>query len=62
MRLNRLLNTIIADERGASTIEYALILAFIVLAMFAALQALAGQTVNIWNYVSSTSTSAMSKN
>ncbi len=62
MRLHRLLKTIIENQRGATTIEYALILAFIVLAMFATLQALAGQTVGMWNHVSSTSTAAMSKN
>ncbi|WP_429275218.1 Flp family type IVb pilin [Novosphingobium gossypii] len=61
MRLHRLLKTIIENRRGATTIEYALILAFIVLAMLVALQALAGQNLAIWNYVFDTSGNAISQ-
>jgi len=61
MRLNRNLKTIVSDQRGTSTIEYGLILGLIVLALFAMLQAFAGQTVNMWNTVSSKSSAAISK-
>lgn len=40
------------DERAASAVEYALILALIVLAMMAALQQVASSTINMWNNVS----------
>jgi pilus assembly protein Flp/PilA len=46
------LRKILADRRGATAVEYGLILAMIVLAMFAALQALAGTTTTMWNGVS----------
>ncbi|WP_232496425.1 Flp family type IVb pilin [Novosphingobium kaempferiae] len=62
MRLHRLLKEILRNRDGASTVEYGMILAFIVLAMFAVLQGLAGQTVGMWNSVSSKSAAAMSKN
>ena len=38
-----------ADRRGASTVEYGLILAFIVLMMFGALKTMATVTTNMWN-------------
>ncbi|MFT4057486.1 MAG: Flp family type IVb pilin [Novosphingobium sp.] len=62
MRLHRFLKTIIENREGASTVEYAMILAFIVLAMFATLQAVAGQTVAMWNNVAAKSSAAMTKN
>jgi pilus assembly protein Flp/PilA len=48
LRLRKLL----ADRRGATAVEYGLILAMIVLAMFAALQSLAGATTAMWSDVS----------
>ena len=41
-----------ADRRGTSSVEYGLILAFIVLMMFGALQGLAGVTKNLWTDIS----------
>lgn len=43
---------ILADRRGATAVEYGLILAMIVLAMFGALQTLAGTTNKMWTDVS----------
>lgn len=46
------------DARAVSTIEYGLILAFIVLAMFGTLSQLAGVTTAMWNDISSKVTTA----
>ena len=43
---------ILGDRRGATAVEYGLILAMVVLAMFGALQALADTTTKIWGDVS----------
>ena len=43
---------ILADRRGATAVEYGLILAMIVLAMFGTLQALADTTSTMWGDVS----------
>ena len=43
---------LLKDERGATAIEYGLIIAMIVLAMFAALNSVASNTSNMWNRVS----------
>ena len=40
---------LIGDRRGASKVEYGLILAFIVLMMFGALMNVAGITKDMWN-------------
>lgn len=45
------LRAVIRCEGGASTVEYALILAFIFLAMIAALQGVADQTIGMWGHV-----------
>jgi pilus assembly protein Flp/PilA len=45
---------LLRDERGATAIEYALILAFIFLAMIAALGGVAGSTNRMWTDVSAT--------
>jgi len=49
MRFRNYLNRIIRDEAGATAMEYGLILAMIVLAMFAALSNFAGQIQATWN-------------
>ena len=41
-----------ADRRGATVVEYGLILAGIVLAIMGALHSLGGATGAMWNYVS----------
>jgi pilus assembly protein Flp/PilA len=48
MPIKRLLR----DTRGATAVEYGLILAGIVLAMFGALQNVGSVTANMWNNVS----------
>ena len=40
------------DTRGATAVEYALILAMVVLAMIAALSNVANKTTGMWNNVS----------
>ncbi|WP_380785843.1 Flp family type IVb pilin [Sphingomonas sp. R86521] len=39
------------DRRGATAIEYGLILALVFLGMLLALTALADKTIGLWNYV-----------
>ena len=43
---------LLRDRRGATAIEYGLILALVVLTMIGALQLLAGTTTGMWNNVS----------
>ena len=45
----RLIQRLFADRRGATVVEYGLILAFIVLAIFGALQSFGGSTGELWN-------------
>jgi pilus assembly protein Flp/PilA len=40
-----------SDERGATAVEYGLIIALVVLAMVAALRGVASATINMWNIV-----------
>lgn len=47
--LRRFGHRLMRDSRGGSAIEYGLILALIVLAMFAALMTLADVTKGMWN-------------
>lgn len=47
----RKLTKIISNEQGATAIEYGLIIAMIVLAMFAALSTFAAGAVSMWNNV-----------
>lgn len=51
-RTMRPISTLRRDERGASAVEYALILALIVLAMIGALMSVASTTTGMWNSVS----------
>ena len=48
---------ILKDQRGATAIEYGLILALVFLAMVGALSTVAGTTINMWNYVATEVTS-----
>ncbi|HEY1146746.1 MAG TPA: Flp family type IVb pilin [Allosphingosinicella sp.] len=41
----------LADERGATAVEYGLIVSLIVLAMLGALNNVAGVTINLWTTV-----------
>ena len=49
---------IFKDERGATAVEYGLILAMIFLAMVGALTVVAGTTTDMWNMVSNAVISA----
>ena len=48
----RLMRAILQDERGATAIEYGLIVSLIVIAMIASVGQLANFTVGMWNDVS----------
>lgn len=56
--MRALLRRLLIDQRAATAVEYGLIVSLIVIAMIASLQALAGQTVGMWNNVSSRVTEA----
>ena len=42
---------ILRDERGATAIEYGLIVSMIVIAMIAAMQGFANSAIEMWEYV-----------
>ncbi len=48
----RLLTRIVLDEKGATAVEYGLIIAMIILAMFAALSSFATAATTMWNTIS----------
>ena len=48
---------IFKDERGATAVEYGLILAMVFLAMVGALGVVAGTTTEMWNFVADQVTS-----
>ncbi|GGB14753.1 hypothetical protein GCM10011380_00190 [Sphingomonas metalli] len=50
--LRRLVRFIAADQRGATAVEYGLIIALIVLAMIGALSTFATKTSAMWDVVS----------
>ncbi|PWG03593.1 Flp family type IVb pilin [Sphingosinicella humi] len=45
-------STLLIDERGATAVEYGLIVSLIVIAMIGALLQVAGTTTEMWNNVS----------
>lgn len=45
-------STLLSDERGATAVEYGLIVSLIVIAMIGALLQVAGTTTEMWNNVS----------
>ncbi|MGV2496131.1 Flp family type IVb pilin [Pelagerythrobacter aerophilus] len=53
MQQTNLLKRIACDTRGATAIEYGLIVALIVIACMGALQLVAGETIELWGRVSS---------
>ena len=48
----RLAKRLSADQRGATVVEYGLIISLIVLAIFGALQSVGQNTGAMWNFVS----------
>jgi pilus assembly protein Flp/PilA len=59
MRILLTIRAILADTRGATAIEYGLILSLIFLAMMGGVEAFSTQLIAVWNHVSNTSASAM---
>jgi pilus assembly protein Flp/PilA len=59
MKLFAIFQAIVVDKRGATAVEYGLILAMVFLAMVGAVQAFGNEVTNLFNDVSSTSVSAM---
>ncbi len=51
--MTKLLRQILADRRGATAIEYGLIVSLIVIAMIGSFQQVANVTTVMWNNVSS---------
>ena len=49
--MRRPTSRMLADERGATAVEYGLIVSLIVLAMFGALNGVAGVTTNLWTMI-----------
>ncbi|MBX9882436.1 MAG: Flp family type IVb pilin [Sphingomonas sp.] len=56
--MRTILRRLLIDRRGATAVEYGLIVSLIVIAMVASLQAVASQTIGMWNSVSSRVTQA----
>ena len=50
---------LIADNSGATAVEYGLILAMIFLAMVGAVQGVGNETIGLWNTISTTTKAAM---
>ncbi len=50
----RRLTDLFKDKRGASAVEYGLIVSLIFLAMVAAIRGVASETTEMWNNVSNT--------
>lgn len=55
----RTLRAILADTRGATAIEYALILSLVFMAMIGGVEAFSTQLIAMWDHVSNTSATAM---
>ena len=52
MSFRDLIRRTLRNTSGATAVEYGLIIALLVLAMIGALQVLAGETVGMWNDIS----------
>jgi pilus assembly protein Flp/PilA len=59
MKLMSILRNVIADDHGATAIEYGLILAMVVLGMMGALSAFGDEVTTMFDDVSTTSVDAM---
>lgn len=56
------LRDLLRAKHGAASIEYGVILAMIVLVVFIAIEGLAGETITMWNDVSTKSAKAIGGN
>ena len=50
----KILHRLLGDKRGATAVEYGMIISLIVLAMVTALGGVSNATTNKWNFVSNT--------
>ncbi len=57
----KLLRALKIDRKGATAVEYGLIVSLIVLAMLASLNGVANAAIGMWDHVSDTSVAAMGK-
>ncbi|GAA4036801.1 Flp family type IVb pilin [Parerythrobacter jejuensis] len=57
--MRNFLKRVLADDAGATAIEYGLILALVFLAMVTAVQGVGNETINLWNDISQTSADAI---
>lgn len=62
MRIPRLLTYIAKNDKGATAIEYGLIIALIALSALTAIQVLSEETTSMWNGIEEKSSTAISKN
>ena len=51
MRGKRFIQRLLRDTRGATAVEYGLIVALVVIAMIAALQTVGNETIGMWDRV-----------
>jgi pilus assembly protein Flp/PilA len=58
--MRKLLNQLCRDEKGATAVEYGLIVALIVIAIITSLQSVANENTGLWASVSDDVDSAMS--
>ncbi len=59
--MSAFLKNILADQSGATAIEYGLILGLIAIAMIGALQGVADTTIRMWDRVKNEGVAAMTK-
>lgn len=59
MTVRTFLARLLRDTRGATAVEYGLILVMIVIAMLSALKGVADETIGLWNTVSTKSAEAV---
>lgn len=60
--MKRSLMKLLASQRGATAVEYGLILSMVVLAMLAALAQLASTTTGLWNSIATKVSDSSSRN
>ena len=58
--LTKILKSIAVDKAGTTAVEYGLIVSLIVIAMLSALQAVASETVEMWQHIETETSGAMS--
>jgi pilus assembly protein Flp/PilA len=59
LMLSTFIKKLVADQSGATAIEYGLIVSLIVIVMFVSLQSVATTTIEMWTRIQSESATAM---